>query len=123
MSLFLDVAVRIDHLNHHRFHQCFVSVTTHLWIKASLVYFSAYELVKLGVGDWAGSLHIHFCGLLPLTDFCQVQNSLGVQILRYPRPIGSVITRHSSSGRQPNFAAFSRAYHQGGLHVGHRPIF
>jgi len=52
-----------------------------------------------------------------------VQNSLGVQILRYPRPIGSVITRHSSSRRQPNFAGFSRWRHEGGHHVGHRPIF
>jgi len=30
---------------------------------------------------WAGTLHIHFPGLLPLREFCQVQNSLCVQVL------------------------------------------
>ena len=29
----------------------------------------------------AGTLYIHFRGLLPLTEFCQVQNSLYVQVL------------------------------------------
>jgi len=44
------MAVRIDHLNHHCFHQFFVSVTTHLWMKISkLVHFSAYELAKVEV--------------------------------------------------------------------------
>ena len=41
--------------------------------------------------------------------------------------IGSVTARHSSSGRQPNFAAFNRGRHtyirQGGHHVGHWPTF
>ena len=38
--------------------------------------------------------------------------------------IGSVIARHSSSAREPNFAALSPAYiRQGGHHVGHRPTF
>jgi len=41
--------------------------------------------------------------------------------------IGSVTARHSSTGRQPNFAVFSRRRHlyirQGGHHVGHRPTF
>jgi len=32
----------------------------------------------------AGTLFIHFRGLLPLTEFCQVQNSLCVPILRSP---------------------------------------
>ena len=34
--------------------------------------------------SWAGTLYrpMHFRGLLPLTGFCQVQNSLCVQILR-----------------------------------------
>jgi len=34
-------------------------------------------------------------------QFCPVQNSLYVQVLRSPN-IGSVTARHSSSGRQPN---------------------
>ena len=42
--------------------------------------------------------------------------------------IGSVTARHSSSGRQPNFAAFSRQRHlglhwTGSHHFGHRPTF
>jgi len=34
------------------------------------------------VVSWAGTVYIHFRGLLPLTEFCQVQNSLWVQVLR-----------------------------------------
>ena len=41
--------------------------------------------------------------------------------------LGSVTARHSSSGRQPNFAALSRRRHnyirQGGHYVGHWPTF
>ena len=59
MSFFLDVAVRIDHLNRHCFHQSFVSVTTHLCIKISkLVHFSAYELAMVGVGDLTFSVGV-----------------------------------------------------------------
>ena len=32
--------------------------------------------------SWAGTLYIHFLGSCPLTEFCQVQNSLCVQVLR-----------------------------------------
>ena len=51
------------------------------------------------------------------------------------RPIGNVTARHSSSGRQPNFAASYKEWNcgtfaegathirQGGHHVGHRPTF
>ena len=42
--------------------------------------------------------------------------------------IGNVTVRHSSSGRQPNFAALSRGppatyIRQGGHHIGHPPSF
>jgi len=40
--------------------------------------------------------------------------------------LGSITARHSSSGRQPNFAAFNRGatyIRQGGHHVGHWPTF
>ena len=49
--------------------------------------------------------------------------------------IGSVTTRHSSTGRQPNFAAWYKEWNYGtfaegatyirlgGHHVGHRPTF
>jgi len=48
-------------------------------------------------GVWAATLYIHFWGLLPLTEFCQVQSSLCVE--------SWVTARHSSSGHQPNLAA------------------
>jgi len=51
-----------------------------------------------------------FGGCCPVTEFCQVQNSVCVlQVLR--SPIGSVTARHSSSGREPNFAALSTGRH------------
>jgi len=34
--------------------------------------------------SWAGTLYIPFRGLLLLTEFCQVQSSLCVQVLRSP---------------------------------------
>ena len=54
--------------------------------------------------------HIYiFGGSCPITEFCQVPNSLRVQVLR--SYIGSVTARHSSSGRQTNFAALSTGCH------------
>jgi len=51
-------------------------------------------------------IYIFGCSCL-LTVFYQVQNSLCVQVLRSPiRVYGSVTARHSSSGHQPNFAAW-----------------
>ena len=51
-----------------------------------------------------------FCSCCPVTEFCRVQNSVWVlQVLR--SPIGSVTARHSSSGREPNFAALSIGHH------------
>jgi len=34
--------------------------------------------------SWAVTQYIHFWGSCPLTEFCQVQNSLCVQVLHYP---------------------------------------
>ena len=51
-------------------------------------------------------------GSCPITEFCQLQNSLCVQVLRFPLSyIGTVTARHSRSGRQTNFAALSRGRH------------
>ena len=50
----------------------------------------------------------------------------GAQVIQQVSRIGSVTARHSSSGRQPNFAALNRWRHlylPGGHHVGHRPTF
>jgi len=34
--------------------------------------------------SWAGTLYIHFRGFCPLTEFCPVQSSVYVQVLRSP---------------------------------------
>ena len=69
---------------------------------------------------WPSPARLHylytFGGCCPVTEFCQVQNSVCVlQVLR--SPIGSVTARHSSSGREPNFAALSTYIRQGDHHV------
>ena len=60
--------------------------------------------------SWAGTLYIHFRRLLPPNWIL-----LGAKFTLYPSLafsyIGSVTARHSSSGRSPNFAAFSRGRH------------
>ena len=60
--------------------------------------------------SWATTPCIHFRELLPLTKFCQVQNSLCVRVLHSPilAAAASVTGRHLNKGRQPNFASFSR---------------
>jgi len=75
-----------------------------------------------------------FGGSCPLTEFCPVQKSLCVQVLR-SHMAELLHGRHSSSGRQPNFAAWYNQWHyrtfaegatyirQGGHHVEHRPTF
>ena len=57
---------------------------------------------------WPSPARLHYIYIFgrccPVTEFCQVQNLLCVlQVLR--SPINSVTARHSSSGREPNFAA------------------
>jgi len=60
--------------------------------------------------SWAGALYIHFRGLL-------LGNGIlpGAEFTLHPSvafsSIGSITARHSSSGRQPNFAALSRGHH------------
>jgi len=47
-----------------------------------------------------------FGGSCPLTEICPVQDSLYVQVLRSPILATLLHALHSSSGRQPNFAAW-----------------
>jgi len=83
--------------------------------------------------SWAGTLYIHLRGLLPPDGILQ-----GAIFTLRPSfafsYIGSVTARHSSSGRQPNFAAWTRNELQnfrrgatyiwlGGHHTEHRPTF
>jgi len=73
--------------------------------------------------SWPGTLYIHFRGLLPVTEFCQVQYSLCIQVLRSPivaallhgtRAVNIIPTLPCSA----EGAAYIR---QGGHHVGHWP--
>ena len=73
-----------------------------------------------------------FGGSCPLTEFCQMQNSLCGPSLAFSY-IGSVTARHFSHGRQTNFAAWCKEWNYGtfaegvtyirlgGHHVGHWP--
>jgi len=59
---------------------------------------------------WAGTLYIHFRGLLPHYGILPgakftLRPSLALSY------IGSITAQHSSSGHQPNFAAISRGCH------------
>ena len=82
--------------------------------------------------SWAGTLYIHFRELLPPDGILPgavftVRPSLAFSC------IGSVTAWHSSSGREPNFAAWYKEWdygtfaegatyiRPGGHHVGHRP--
>ena len=83
--------------------------------------------------SWAGTRCIHFWGSCPVTEFCQLQNSLCVQVAF--SCIGSVTARRWSIGRQPKFAAWDKEWNygtsaegatyirHGGHHVYHRPTF
>jgi len=80
-----------------------------------------------------GLIHyIHFWGLLPLTEFCYVQNSLCVQVLRSPilaallhgTPAAGV--SHAAWYQEWNYGTFAEGATYiwlGGHHVGHRPTF
>ena len=66
-----------------------------------------------------------FGGSCPVTEFCWVQKFI-LRLSLALSYIGSVIARHSSSVRQPNFAALSswrHLYSAGQHHVGHWPTF
>jgi len=54
-----------------------------------------------------------FRGSSPLTEFCQVQNSLCLQSCVLYWIIGSVTARHLSSGRQPNLVAWYKEWNYG----------
>jgi len=85
------------------------------------------------------TLYIHFWGLMPLTEFCQVQYSLCVQVLRSPilaallhgtRAVGvsQTLRRGTRNGITDLslLTIFNRGRHlysDGGYHVGHRPTF
>jgi len=59
--------------------------------------------------SWAGTLYIHFSGgFCPLTEFCHVLTSLCIQVLH-----SRVLARHSTSRRQPNFAACYKEWNYG----------
>jgi len=85
--------------------------------------------------SWAGTLYIHFWATCPLTQFCHVQNSLCVQVLRSPILAALLHGTPLLQRAQPNFVAWCKEWNYGtfadgatyirlsGHHVGHRPIF
>jgi len=80
--------------------------------------------------SWAGTLYLHFWGLL-LPDKILPIAKLTLQPSLAFTYIGSVTAWHSSSGRQPNFAASNKEWNYGtfaegvsyiwqdGHHIGH----
>jgi len=76
-----------------------------------------------------------FGGSCPLTEICQVQNSLFVQVLCSHILACSVTARHSSSRYQSNLVAWYTEWNYGtfavgatyiwlgGHHIGHQPTF
>ena len=82
--------------------------------------------------SWAGTLYIHFLGLLP-PDGILPRAKFTLRPSLASSYIGSVTARHCSSGSQPNFAAWCKEWNYGtfaegatyvrlgGHHVGYRP--
>jgi len=78
-------------------------------VSSQLSHVSAINFARCFAVSWASTLYIHFRGLCPPMEFCQVQNSLYVEVLCSP-----IFTAwHSSSGRQPNFAAWYTEWNYG----------
>jgi len=89
--------------------------------------------------SWAGTLYVHFEGSCPLTEFCQVQNSLCVQVL-HSRILAALLHDTRAAGvsqtlwhgtrngitELSRLVIFNRGlcvYSKGGRHVGHRLTF
>jgi len=84
--------------------------------------------------SWAGTLYIHFQGLLPPDGILPGAKFTFCSSLAFSC-IGSVIARHSSSRHQPNSAAWYEEWNYGSFadgatyirlgshHAGHRPTF
>jgi len=75
------------------------------------------------------TIYTFFWGSCPITEFCQVQNSLCVQVLRSPilaallhgtQVVGGVVGVSQTLRRWAEGATYIR---QGGHHVGHWPTF
>jgi len=76
-----------------------------------------HETVRCLAVSWAATVNIHFLGLLPPNQILPGAKSTLRPILTFSY-IGTVSARHSSSGRQPNFAALNRGCH---LYLAGRP--
>jgi len=92
------------------------------------------NLARRLVVSWAGILSTHFRGLLPLTEFCPVQTSLYVQVLRssilaallHGTPASGVsqtLWRGIQGMELRNFRRGPTYIRLGGHQVGHRPTF
>jgi len=61
--------------------------------------------------SWAGTVHINLQGLLPLTEFCQLQNSLCVQVLR--SPLLAALLHGTQAAGVSQFAAWCKEWNYG----------
>jgi len=83
-----------------------------VWLRycTNVAQWSSTKLCTMLVISWAGTVYIHFWGLLPPNRIL-----LGAKFAFRPSLAFCYICRftawHSSSGHQPNFAAFSRGCH------------
>jgi len=59
------------------------------------------------------TLYVHFRGFCPLTEFCPVQNSLYVQVLRSSVLSAQRYCTAPSSESQPNFASWYKEWNYG----------
>ena len=82
--------------------------------------------------SWASTLYIRSLGSCPLTEFCQLQNSLCVQVLRSSilaalmhgtgaAGVNQALWCGTSNGITELFAESATYTRQGGHHIGHRP--
>ena len=84
---------------------------------------------------WQSLIYTFFAGSCPLTEFCQVKDSLYVQVLRSPVLAALLHGTPAAGGTKPNYAAWYTEWNfvtfaeganyiwLGGHHVRHRPTF
>ena len=125
--------------NFNRFHLILGVITAPTSLTGVQPNFARPRCLTVSMRWYAYYIGHTFSGALncPLTEFCQVLP--GAKFILRPSFalsfVGSVTARQSSSGRQPNFAAFYKEWNyrpfaegatyirHGGHHVGHRPTF
>jgi len=109
-SFFFFLLFTSHNLSRHRLDAYHISTCTWCGLSANLLQRRPSPEANQILDDvWSCPGLVHylytFGGSCPLTEFCQVQNSLCVPSLAFSY-IGSLTARHSNRGRQPNFVAW-----------------